>query len=714
MRLLRIAFLMISSALLFSACHTASAKSQTPNAQNSASRVIAKDPYIWLEAITSPEVLDWVGKHNQKSTDTLMKDPMYAQLAPEIQKIYTAKDRIPMPILRNGMYHNFWQDHEHVRGIWRRTSASEYAKANPKWETILDIDAVNKAEQKSWVYEGASCLPPKDSLCLVQLSDGGKDEAVVREFDVAKKAFVPNGFQLPEAKSHYSWLDKDHILVGTNFGPGSLTKSGYSRVLKIWQRGTPLADAEMIFEGKKDDVTVSGYRNFRPESKTVFLDRSVSFFEDEISIYLPNGKFQKLPFPSTAKVFDDFKGYILAQLRVDLVTPNHTFPAGSLLSYPISEIGRANWESHLEAIYEPDSRSSLSGLSPTKDFLFLNVLRNVRGQILQVSRQNGQWHLSPVALPNDGTASVVESNNFENSFFVNYSSFTVPTALYIGNAAAHTAPKIIKQTPARFDASDVVSEQFQATSTDGTKVPYFVVHKKGMKLDGHNPTLLYAYGGFEVSYSPTYQAATGKAWIERGGVYALANIRGGGEFGPKWHEAALKEHRQVAYDDFISVSEDLIHRKISSPAHLGIMGGSNGGLLMGVAFTQRPDLYKAVICESALLDMLRYTKLPPGASWIGEYGDPDDPKMAEVIARYSPYQNIRPGVKYPKVFFHISTADDRVQPGHTRKVVARMEEYGGDVLLFENTEGGHGGAADLEQRVKKTALEFTYLFQQLK
>ena len=668
------------------------------------------DPYLNLEPIKNSEVMAWVQKHNAKSSNRLALDPRYPQVASDIRAIITADDRIPTPEIQNGMLRNFWQDRSHVRGIWRQTTFKEFEKKEPVWNTLLDLDALNRIEQKSWVFHGANCLAPEYNLCLLSLSDAGKDEVEVREFDVSKKSFVDSGFKIPVAKTEVSWFDANQILVASNLGQDASTTSGYARFVKLWKRGTALDSAETIFEGKKEDVAVYGYRNIRPESNFIFLEEEISTFEAMTYLYQLGGKIDPLPFPATSSFKGTFKGFVFAKLRQDWKTPKRTFLAGSLVSFPLSAMGKKNELEKVQLVFTPDAHSAFSSLSMSKNALYLDILRDVHGEIYKVThnpvRSMTTWHLKRIPFPDQGTTYIAESDAFDDRLFINYQTFTTPPSLYLDS-------KKIKTISAKYDASKVTFEQFQSTSADGTKIPYYVVHPKNMNLDGKNPTLLYAYGGFEVSMTPFYAGAMGKVWLEKGGVYVLANIRGGGEFGPRWHEAALKENRQRAYEDFASVAQDLFTRKITSPDELGIQGGSNGGLLMGVEFTQHPDYYKAVICESALLDMIRYTKLPPGASWIGEYGDPEDPKMAAVISRYSPYQNIKPNVKYPEVFFHTSTADDRVQPGHTRKVVARLEEYGNPTLLYENTEGGHGGAADLEQKVKKGALEYVYLYQKL-
>ena len=681
------------------------------------------DPYIWLEDVTAQKSMDWVLPHNQKSMNELSTQKIYPELTKEIRRIVTSKDRIPYVSIVNDKYKNFWQDENHLRGIVRETTPESYKTAHPKWETILDMDALNKKEGKSWVYHGMPLLPPENKLALVELSNGGSDRAVVREFNMTTRSFVPNGFELPEGKHRVGWVDENTLIVGTDFGPGTLTSSGYPRQVRLWKRGTPLASAKLIFEGKNEDVSVDGYTSFRPEATTIFIERGISFFESEKYIYdIKTDKLSKLPFPTTSSSGAIFEGYLLSSLRKDWKTSKGVFHAGSLVSLPVSKVDAPDFEDSLELVYEPDARSTLNGLETTKSFLLLDTLSNVRGQIMMAHHTSDGWKLDPMDIPEGGEASVSSADPYTDKILVSFQNFTTPPSLFAVNLEKSPLtkkgdlrkPELLKSLPAQYNASDVVTEQKEVTSRDGTKVPYFLIHKKGMKLNGKNPTLQYGYGGFEDALTPYYLGTLGKVWIERGGVYAYTNIRGGGEFGPKWHEAALKEHRQRAYDDFIAISEDLIKSKVTSPKHLGIRGGSNGGLLVAAVTMQRPELYNAVLCESALLDMLRYQKLPPGASWIGEYGDPDIAEQAAYIAKYSPYQNVKKGVKYPKIFFYTSTGDDRVQPGHTRKMVARMEEYGNDVLLYENTEGGHGAAADLEQTIKKTAMEYTYLFKQLK
>lgn len=670
------------------------------------------DPNIWLETSSDPAVMKWVQDHNARSVGVLESDSRFKRIADDARAIVTAKDRIPYPSMHGKMVRNFWQDQTHQRGYLRQTTLKNYLTANPTWETVIDIDDLNKREGKSWVYEGLQCLPPADDLCLMSLSDGGRDEVIVREFQVSTKSFVKGGFEVPAAKTSVAWIDRDTIFIGTDFGPGSMTSSGYPQQARIWKRGTPLASAQLVYNGNNSDVSVSAYKNHRSDSNTMYINQAVSFFEEKIFVF-DGAKTTPVPFPATAAFEGDFKGQLMAMLRTDWIVGQKTYRAGSVVSIPLATISQPGALAKIETIYEPDQKSSFGSFSRAKDYLLLNTLNNVRGELRTVTRAGGKWVSRAVKMPKDGTLTIVDTNDELNDAFVTYQTFNVPTSMYYSTGDFSRPLKKVKSLPAKFDARDIVVEQHESVSADGTHVPYFVVHKKGLRLDGSNPTLLYGYGGFEISETPMYSGTVGKLWLEKGGVYALANIRGGGEFGPRWHEAALKENRQRAYDDFTSVATDLISRKITSPRRLGIQGGSNGGLLVGVAVTQHPELYTAVICESALLDMIRYPQMPPGASWIGEYGDPADPTVAAYIAQYSPYQNIQKGVAYPEIFFHTSTADDRVLPGHTRKTVERFEQKGVKVLMYENTEGGHGGAADPEQTVHKIAMEYTYLFQKL-
>ena len=586
--------------------------------------------------------------------------------------------------------------------------------AKPEWETVLDIDALAKAEDENWVYKGTAWLAPDYERCLIKLSRGGTDASVHREFDTVAKRFVEGGFSLPEAKSGVAWMDRDTLLVGTDWGEGSLTESGYPRVAKRWKRGTPLAEATTIFEGRHEDIGIWPRVMDSGEKTIALVDQSLTFFTGAYHVIGPDDKLTSLPLQESADLAGFYAGRLLFTLREAWEVDGQTHAQGALLAINAAVFQATGKLPSIETIYTPDERTSIEGVTVSRSGLYVTLLLNVKGRILRfsVNPQSGQWSSKLVPLPENGTVSISAAGPHSDRIFINYEDHVTPDRLSEFDAGTNKL-STLKSLAARFDAGDLEVHQHMAKSADGTAVPYFVIHRKGLKPDGSTPTILYGYGGFEISLKPSYSATIGKLWLERGGAYAVANIRGGGEFGPRWHKAALKTERQRAYDDFIAVSEDLAKRGITSPKHLGISGGSNGGLLVGAIFTQRPDLLNAVVCRVPLLDMIRYTKLLAGASWAAEYGDPEDPKMREAILRYSPYQNVFPDKKYPKVFIETSTKDDRVHPGHARKMVARMREQGHEVLYYENTEGGHAAGANLKQHARRYALEYVYFSRQL-
>ena len=675
---------------------------------------ILDDPFLWLEEVEGKRALEWVEQRNSESLAELQADPRYERFFAQAEALLNAKDRIPYGSIRGPHIYNFWRDAGHVRGIVRRTSLESYRTAEPEWETVLDVDALAKAENENWVYKGIDWLAPGYERCLVKLSRGGTDASVHREFDTLAKRFVEGGFELPEAKSDVAWLDRDTLLVGTNWGEGTLTESGYPRVAKRWKRGTPLAKAETIFEGRHEDISISPRVMDSGEEMLAMIAQSLTFYTGAYHLIGGDGKLQRLPLPESVDLAGFYSGRILFTLRDAWEVAGRTFPQGALLAIDVAAVRATGELPRIETIYTPDDRTSIEGVTVSRSGLYVSLLQNVKGRILRfgVDAKSGEWSAEPLPLPDNGTVSLSAANPHSETVLVNYEDHITPDRLSEYDAGAN-ALTLLKSLPARFRADDLQVSQHIARSADGEAVPYFVIHRKGLKLDGSTPTILYGYGGFEISLKPSYSATIGKLWLERGGAYAVANIRGGGEFGPRWHKAALKTNRQRAYDDFIAVAEDLAKRGITSPKRLGISGGSNGGLLVGAIFTQRPDLMNAVVCRVPLLDMLRYTKLLAGASWAAEYGDPEDSVMRAAILKYSPYQNIFPGRKYPKVFIETSTKDDRVHPGHARKMVARMREQGHPVLYFENTEGGHAAGANLKQHARRYALEYVYFSRQL-
>ena len=671
------------------------------------------DPFLWLEDVEGDAALGWVREQNARSLALLEADPRYQRLYDTALKIITAEDRIPYPRFLGRELANFWQDGAHVRGLWRKTDLASFRAPEPKWQTILDIDALAAAEGKNWVFQGGESLPPDDRLALVGLSDGGKDASEWREFDAVAGSFVAGGFYLPEGKQSAGWLDADTLLVAREWGPGTLTASGYPFILKRLRRGMPLDRAEEVFRGTADDVSVRAgvLRDPGGTARGVVATRAVDFFSSERFLLTEGGPI-KLPLPGKASLQAFVSGQLVFGLEEEWRRGGAVYPSGSLISLDLAQcLADIDAVAPL-LIYAPGPRETIEGVAATRSRLLVTIYRNVRGSAVAYRFADGGWQATPLPLPENASVQLIATSDRDDTAFLDVAGYLLPNTLYFVDLAANTAEPL-KSMPARFDATKAAVEQFDAVSKDGTAVPYFVVRPRDLGFDGNAPTLLYGYGGFQVSMNPAYSGALGKLWIEPGGVYVVANIRGGGEFGPDWHQAALKQHRQRAFDDFIAVAEDLIRRKITSPRRLGIMGGSNGGLLMGAMLTQRPDLFRAVVCQVPLLDMLRYHKLLAGASWMAEYGDPDKPDEAVFLRRISPYHNLRPGVDYPEPFFLTSTKDDRVHPGHARKMAAKMASMGLPFLYYENIDGGHAAAANLKERARRNALEFTYLFEKL-
>ncbi len=666
------------------------------------------DPFLWLEDIEGEKALEWVEERNTESLSVLEKLPSYQKLFDRNLAVYDSKERIAYPAIRGDYLYNFWRDAEHERGLWRRTTDTEYAKDDPEWETLLDLDKLAKSEDENWVWHGSSCLHPDYTRCLVSLSRGGADADVTREFDIPSKSFVADGFYLPESKGGAGYIDRDTVFVGTDFGEGSMTESGYPRITKIWTRGTPLSEAKVIFEGKNEDIGVFSHLAHTPEKDYPFVVVAPTFFTNEYYL-LRDGELKKIDIPADADVETIFHNQLLISLMSDWQRDGETWKQGMLVSIDLDELLQG--EGHVSVVVDPDERTAISGVSRTKDMVLVNRMVDVRNRLDAYSLVDGEWNSRPIDAPSMGRIGVSSTSEDSNFFYFTYTDFLTPTTLY--QAEGVSKPEMAKSLPAFFDASPYKVEQHFVESKDGTRVPYFLVSAREIELNGKNPTLIYAYGGFEISQRPNYSATIGMDWLEMGGVYALANIRGGGEYGPAWHRAAQRENRQRSYDDFYAVAEDLIDQKITSSKHLGIRGGSGGGLLVGMLFTQRPELFSAVVCQVPLLDMKRFNKLLAGASWVEEYGNPDKPEDWAWLQNFSPYHNLDEDKDYPRVFFTTSTRDDRVHPGHARKMVARMNAMDKPNLYYENTEGGHGGAANNRQQAKVQALIYTYLMNEL-
>ncbi len=670
----------------------------------------AADPFAWLEDVTAEKSLAWVEERNKESTGKL-QDAAYRGLHAKFKSVLDSDARIPYVTKMGDFYYNFWQDKAHERGIWRRTTLAEYKKASPAWEVIVDLDAIDKAEGVPWVWHGANCLEPEYRHCLIALSRGGSDADVKREFDLSTKSWVAGGYSLPEAKSDVSWITADKLWVLTDTGEGSLTTSGYPREARVWDRGTSLSDAPVVFSAPPTDVAANAWTSHEPGYVRHFVGRSPTFFTNRTYVS-QGGLFTHIGVPDDAQP-SVFREWLLVELRTDWTTGGKTWPAGALLVTKFDDFMAGKRE--FEALFTPSATTALNGFALTPTHVVLNTLDNVKSRVFLADHITGTWRVAPMAgLPEFGTIGVTAVDSDESeALFITTTDFVTPTRLLLGTAGGGV-PEPLKALPALYNAKGLEITQHYVVSNDGTRIPYFQVAKKGLKLSGKNPTLLYGYGGFEVSLLPNYNGIIGNGWLEKGGVYVLANIRGGGEFGPKWHTSVVKENRHLVYEDFSSVAKDLVARKVTTAPHLGTMGGSNGGLLMGNMMTQYPELFGAIVCQVPLLDMKRYSHLLAGASWMDEYGDPDDPKQWEFIQTFSPYQLDRADRASPPVLFTTSTRDDRVHPGHARKMAAKMLSEGKPVLLWEDTEGGHGGASTSDQKATMWGLTYGFLWRELK
>jgi len=667
------------------------------------------DPFLWLEEVEGPRALAWAQAENEKTLGLLQSDPRYDRFYRDALTILQAKDRIPSVSLKRQGLENFWQDESHVRGIWRRTTLESYRGQDPRWETILDIDALAVAENKNWVYKGRSCLGRR---CLVKLSDGGKDAVSIREFDSEAKSFVAGGFQLPEGKQSVSWIDRDTVLVARDWGEGTTTEAGFPFVLKELKRAQPLDQAREVFRGQHTDFKTLPFVLREGRIDLTGVVRRINRFERQYVLFGPAGPIE-LDLPKKASIVGIASGRLLVKLDEDWIRSGDTsFNAGSMISYDLAEWKQDPLRAKPSVVFQPNCRQALSGFGSTRNFLVLTILDNLQSKAFVYRYDQGAWHATPVPLPKDATVSLsaTSAQNDEMTFTV--SNYLTPTSLWYFDAESKRL-ELLKTAPATFDASKHVVEQLEATSRDGARIPYFLVRPRSARFDGSTPTLLYGYGGFQIPLLPSYGGALGRLWLEQGNAYVVANLRGGGEFGPPWHRAGQGATKQKTWDDFIAVADDLIRRKVTSPRRLGVIGGSQGGLLVGAAITQRPELFNAAIIGAPLFDMLRFTYLGAGASWTAEYGDPALPEQREWIEAYSPYQMLVPGKTYPEPFIFTSTKDDRVHPAHGRKAAAKLAALGQSYFYFENIDGGHSTAANLIERARRLALEYTYASRRL-
>jgi prolyl oligopeptidase len=664
---------------------------------------VTDDPHLWLEDITGDDALDWVRKHNEPTLSELGGDG-FEQMRAEALEVLDTEDRIPYVRRRGDYLYNFWRDAANPRGLWRRTTLESYRTEEPDWDVIIDVDELADAEDENWVWAGAKVIEPDHTLALISLSRGGSDAAIVREFDMRTLSFVGGGFELPEAKTQITWEDADTVLLGTDFGEGSLTESGYPRLVKRWRRGQSVDDAETLFSGASTDVIVAASVDRTPGFERTMVGRAIDFFNDE-NYELRGGELIRIDAPTDATV-SVHRDWLLIELRTDWYTADAQYTAGSLLAANYDEFLAGTAE--LAVVFKPDEHTCLNHYAWTRDKLIVVTLADVASRVEVVTP--GSWQREPIpGVPENTNTVIAATDEYGDEIFLDSSGFDTPSRLLYGAAGGPLAE--IKRAPSFFDAADLVVSQHFATSDDGTAVPYFVVGHRHVEAPG--PTLLGGYGGFKVARTPGYDGVLGRLWLARGGTYVLANIRGGGEYGPTWHTQAMREGRHLVAEDFAAVARDLVARGITTVEQLGAQGGSNGGLLMGIMLTQYPELFGALVCSVPLLDMRRFHLLLAGASWVAEYGDPENPDDWEFISKYSPYHHISTERRYPPVLITTSTRDDRVHPGHARKMTAALETAGHDVHYYENIEGGHAGAADNAQTAFRSALIFEFLWRQL-
>jgi prolyl oligopeptidase len=667
------------------------------------------DPNLYLDQVDGARALAKVKGWNAASRAKLEAMPGFADYRARALALLSTNQKIAEPdrILGDKVL-NYWQDEAHPRGIWRVSSLAAFAAGKPQWRTLIDIDAMSKADGKQWVFKGADCLSPAYVDCMVSLSNGGGDAVEVREFDLDKAAFIPGGFMLPNAKSNVSWAAPDALFVATDYGPGTLTDSGYARIVKRWQRGTPLASATKLAEGTKSDVSVSASSLVDGARTWPIVTRAVDFYHHQVSHIAPDGRLVPAPLPDDADIQDVLDGSVIAALK----SPWQGRPAGALVAYSIPDL-LAGKPLAVETVFVPNEHQAVEEVSASHSRLWVKILDDVSGRLVALSRDpSGTWNGAAIALPDKSTVHLNATASSSDLAFATVEGMLTPPTLFRVDPAGSVAP--IQALPAQFDASTVVVEQQFATSPDGTKIPYFLVHRKD--VNGPVPVLMHAYGGFELAQTPSYlvhepyrSGPLALFWVQEGNAYVLANIRGGGEYGPRWHKSVLRENRQKAYDDLYAVGQDLIARGITQKGRLAVSGRSNGGLMASVAITQRSDLFGAAIIGSPLVDMKRYSHLLAGASWMGEYGNPDVPADWAFISRYSPYQNLKCGVKYPVPFIYTSTRDDRVHPGHARKLAAKLEGCGDPFYYDEAIEGGHAAGIVPEEDAQRVALEVVYL-----
>ena len=676
----------------------------------------AEDPYIWLEEIQGERALAKVDQWNADTEAVLTAQAEYPLAKAWARQILDDTRQIAMPdAIMGDQVTNLWRDADNPRGLWRTATLQSYLAGAPEWRTLIDVDQLGEDEGQSWVWHGANCLAPEYTRCLVSLSPGGTDADVVREFDIATGAFVEGGFTLPEAKSNVAWYDENTLFVGTDEGAGSLTDSGYPRLVKLWERGTDFAQARLIAEGEQTDISMNGFSVLDGETRYRFVRRGPSFWTSEYALVTDNGDTVPLPLPEDAEFEAVLGGFVIGKLNSPMETSAGTEQPGALLAWSLDDVLDGG-DPQPFAVFRPSETQAVEQVAASENKLWVKVLDDVSGKLIELTPDATGWTERAMDLPANSTIQIAETSGTGDTAFVTVESMLTPPTLYA--VPSEGEPVAIASEPAQFDASKFSVEQKFATSKDGTKVPYYLVRPAG--AEGPLPTLIHAYGGFRAAQTPKYLTAEpyrsgplGLFWVESGNAYVLANIRGGGEYGPRWHEDALREKRQNSFDDFHAVADDLVANRLASPGRIAASGRSNGGVLVGAVANQRPDLYGAIISGSPLIDMKRYNKLLAGASWMAEYGNPDVPADWAFMREWSPYQNMRDTPDVPAAFYYLSTLDDRVHPGHARKAAAKHEAWGQTFYYHEYREGGHSVGSDHEEDAKRAALLLAYLNREI-
>ncbi|WP_205954045.1 MULTISPECIES: prolyl oligopeptidase family serine peptidase [Pantoea] len=664
-----------------------------------------------LELINDESALSWVNSQNHITLEKFCNTESFFKRKDIYLKCYNDNSNIPWVTHYGDKVYNFWQDENNPRGKWRRSDEKSYLLGEPEWEIILDLDALNENEQSNLIFNYAQLLYPKFEKALIYLSHGG-DACEIREFDLIKKEFIADGFYLPESKSSVSWYDENTLLLSLDYDEESLTSSCYPRCVYKWKRNTSPTESILIYSGEKSDLAVSSWHVFHPGYEKTIICRQIDFYRSCIYILKGGNELKQLEIPHDAYC-DFFFQWLIIRLSSSWVIKEKCYLAGSLLVIDTNNF--INGEREFSVLFEPQYNVTLQGFSFTRDYIILNLTRDVVGTVNVLKAIDGDWiKFQEIKLPNFTNAWAAGISLESNSFQLISNGFLQPCCLSYGDLD-NQSKEIIFRDPDFFDSDSFDVSQHFSNSLDGTRIPYFQIANKELKLTGENATLIYGYGGFEVSLVPEYIGAKGLTWLNEGGVYVVANIRGGGEYGPQWHQAALKKNRNLAYEDFSSIAYDLIRRKVTSKGKLAAQGGSNGGLLIGNMLTDYPDLFSALVCEFPLLDMLNYTKWLVGSSWIAEYGDPNIDEEKEWLKKYSPFHKISCDEKYPAVLFITGTFDDRVSPAHARRMVALMQEKGHkDVWFYEEPNVGHSGAPEKNEIAFKNALVDEFLTYALK